>query len=186
MKLLYTLLLIITVSCTAKQTNKVPVLPIDKSTGKITYTKIMNTPGLSPAGLDKRIKNWFANNAKSFNAMLQSEAGATGKCSFLKHNVVQDEKSESHSIDIVVSYDVLIKPVGEGVQVILTNFSGTQSGSSVGAPIEGMYKAIKYYGSQKPDNVNTQVRPMLISVLIETDTQATNVLGSLAQTISTN
>ena len=186
MKLLYALLLIITVSCTTKQIDKIPTLPVDKSTGKITYTKTVNTPGLSSAGLDERIKKWFAGNAKLFNAVSQSEIGATGKCSFLKHNVVRDEKNEAHTIDILVSYDVFVKPVGQGAQVTLTNFSGTQSGSSIGAPIEGMYKALKYYGGQKPDNVNTQVRPMLISILTETDTQATKVLSSLEQAISHN
>ena len=186
MRIILLTLFLISFGCNAHTKDTPPILPTNKTNGRITFKRNVKVAGLTVADFKTKGDLWFKANDKNRNALnVITDNQIIGKCDFFKHNAIKDEKGVAHSVDIEVSYQVSIIFNKPDVQISLTNFTGTQKGSSLGAPIEGMYKALKIYATKKPDNLNTQVQQMLISVLKDVDVKANETLNSISKSYLT-
>lgn len=59
--------------------NGVPVMPVDNSTNKISYTEVVTVDSASPADLYSRAREWFAKTYKSSKNVLQMDDKDAGK-----------------------------------------------------------------------------------------------------------
>ena len=68
-----TLLLILFTSFLHSQKDKTVILPIDKTTGKITYQGVVKVDGVGSEELYLRARSWFAHSFNSANHVIQMD-----------------------------------------------------------------------------------------------------------------